>query len=112
MLTGGFLALAAWRYTQSTYTPDSEALRLYRLGAHAQQLGLPWKASQLYERALQSDPRFITARASLAEVWMDLDQPRRAKTELQRASEMLPRWRRLADYESLLEQAANSRVVG
>ena len=52
----GLLVLGAWRYTQSIYTPASEALRLYRLGVHAQQLGLPWKASQLYERALESDP--------------------------------------------------------
>ena len=29
------LALAVWRYTQSTYAPAREALRLYRLGVHA-----------------------------------------------------------------------------
>jgi tetratricopeptide (TPR) repeat protein len=106
------IALAAWRYAQSTYAPAGEALRLYRIGAHAQQLGLPWKASQLYERALGNDARFLAARASLAEVWMDLDQPRRARTELERSSANRPQWQRVAEYESLLEQAANARLRG
>src|SRR5206468_256689 len=74
--------------------------------------GLPWKASQLFERALESDPRFIAARAHLAEAWIDLDQPVRARAELQRATEMRPRWQRLTPHESLLEQAANAQLHG
>lgn len=108
----GCLGFGAWLYTQSTYSPPGEALRIYRLGAHAQQLGLPWKASQLYELALAKDERFIAARASLAEAWMDLDQPRRALTELQLAAALPPRWRRVANYESLLEQAAHAQLRG
>jgi serine/threonine protein kinase len=108
----GWLGLGAWLYTRSTYSPSFEALRLYRSGAHAQQLGLPWKAAQLYEQALARDERFIAARASLAEAWMDLDQPRRASVELQRAATIRPRWRRVEDYESLLEQAAQAQLRG
>ena len=112
LLIAALLCVAAWRYTQSTYTPAREALRLYRLGIYAQQIGLPWKASQLYERALENDPRFISARAHLAEAWIDLDQPGRARTELQRGAEMRPRWQRLAPHESLLEQAAYAQLRG
>jgi tetratricopeptide (TPR) repeat protein len=112
LLLCGWLGFGAWLYTQSTYTPSAEALRLYRLGAHAQQLELPWKASQLYEQSLAKDERFIAARASLAEAWMDLDQPRRAVAELQRAAAVRPRWRRVANYESLLEQAARAQLRG
>ncbi len=111
-LIAGVLIIAAWRYSQSTYTPARESLRLYRLGVHAQQLGLPWQASQLFERALEGDSRFVAARTRLAEVWMDMDQPVRAKAELQRAAAMRPRWQRLAPHEGLLEQAANAQLRG
>jgi tetratricopeptide (TPR) repeat protein len=43
---------------------------------------------------------------------MDLDQPRRAVAELQRATAIRPRWRRVASYESLLEQAARAQLRG
>jgi len=112
VLVAALLAVAVWRYTQSFYTPGREALRLYRLGIHAQQLELPWKASQLFEKSLETDPQFVAARAHLAEAWMDLDQPARAKAELQRAAEMRPRWRRLASHQTLLEQAANAQLRG
>jgi tetratricopeptide (TPR) repeat protein len=106
------LAVAAWRYTQSVYAPGGEALRLYRSGTHAQQLGLPWKATQLLEKALEHDPRFVAARVRLADAWMDLEQPVRAGAELQRAGAMRPRWRRLASHDLLVEQAAVARLRG
>jgi tetratricopeptide (TPR) repeat protein len=112
LLLCGWLGFGPWLYTQSTYSPSAEALRLYRLGAHAQQLDLPWKASQLFEQSLAKDDRFIAARAFLAEAWMDLDQPRRAVAELQHAAAIRPRWRRVASYESLLEQAARAQRRG
>jgi tetratricopeptide (TPR) repeat protein len=108
----GCLGLGGWIFMRSTYSPSEEALRLYRLGQHAQQLGLPWKASQFYQQALVRDERFIAARASLAEAWMDLDQPRRAAAELQKAAALRPRWRRVAEYEALLEQAAHAQLRG
>jgi tetratricopeptide (TPR) repeat protein len=85
---------------------------LYRLGTHAYQLGLAWKATQLYENALEQDTLFTGARAYLAEAWMDLDQPRRARAELERARRLRPRWQRVAPYESLLAQAAQARLRG
>jgi tetratricopeptide (TPR) repeat protein len=85
---------------------------LYRLGTHAYQLGLAWKATQLYEQALEQDTLFTGARAYLAEAWMDLDQPRRAIAELERARRLRPRWQRVAPYESLLAQAAQARLRG
>ena len=85
LFTGAF-AVAAWRYTRSVYSASGEALRLYRQGNHSYQLGLPWKATQLYERALEQDTVFTGARAYLAEAWMDLDQPQRARAELERTS--------------------------
>ena len=106
------LAVCAWRYTHSAHTPTSEALRLYHLGIRTHQLGLPWKASQLFENALESDPQFSLARISLAEAWMDLDQPFRAESALRQAVEMRPRWRRQAAYEMFLEQAAIARLRG
>jgi len=105
-------ALAAWLYSRSTYLPAAAALSFYRLGDHAQQLGLSWKATQLYEQALAKDERFIAARAALAECWMDLDQPQRAITELQKASAIRPRWQRVAQFESFLERAAAARLRG
>src|SRR5450759_32424 len=111
LVTAAF-GVAAWRYTQSVYSASGEALRLYRLGTHAYQLGLPWKATQLYENALEQDTLFTGARAYLAEAWMDLDQPRRARAELERASHLRPRWQRVAPYESLFAQAAQARLRG
>ncbi len=104
--------LAAWRYTQSVHSASGETLRLYRLGTHAYQLGLAWKATQLYEQALERDSIFTGARAYLAEAWMDLDQPQRARAELERTSRLRPRWQRVSPYESLLVQAAQSRLHG
>lgn len=112
LLVTAVFGVAAWRYTQSVYSASGEALRLYRLGTHAYQLGLPWKATQLYENALEQDTLFTGARAYLAEAWMDLDQPRRARAELERASHLRPRWQRVAPYESLLAQAAQARLRG
>ena len=43
---------------------------------------------------------------------MDLDQPARAATELQRAAALRPRWRRVSSYESLLELAASAQLRG
>ena len=106
------LVLVGWRYTQSTYTPAREALRLYKVGIHAQQIRLPWKASQFFEHALEVDPQFVGARAHLAEAWMELDQPVRAKAVLQRAAELRPRWQRIARHEVLLEQAAGAELHG
>ena len=111
-LLGCALVLGGWRYTQSTYTPAREALRLYKLGIHAQQIRLPWKASQFFEHALEADPRFVGARAHLAEAWMELDLPLRAKAELQRAAELRPRWQRIAPHELLQEQAAGAELRG
>lgn len=112
LLVTAVSGVAAWRYTQSVYSASGEALRLYRLGTHAYQLGLAWKATQLYEQALEQDTLFTGARAYLAEAWMDLDQPRRAIAELERASRLRPRWQRVAPYESLLAQAAQARLRG
>jgi hypothetical protein len=115
MATAAAVALAAfftWRYTQSVYTPGGEALRLYRQGVHAEQIGLPWKASQFFERAVEEAPPFLAARVHLAESWMALDQPARARTELERGADLRPRWRRVAAYESLMEQAARARLAG
>src|ERR1051326_2351109 len=112
LLVAALLAVAAWRYTQSVYTPGREALRLYRLGIHAQQLELPWKASQLFEKSLEKDPQFVAARAHLAEAWMDLDQPLRAKAELQRAQETRPHWHQLASHQAFIEQSAKARLRG
>ncbi len=106
------VAFSAWRYTQSTYSPGRELLRLYRLGVHTQQIGLPWKASQLFEQAVERDQQFAMARVHLAEAWMDLDQPGRAQTELQKAAALRPRWRRVALHDALLEQAANAQLRG
>ena len=112
LLVAAMFGVAAWRYTQSVYSASGEPLRLYRLGVHASQLGLPWKATQLYERALEQDARFTGARACLAEAWMDLDQPQRARGELERTSSFRPRWQRVAPYESLLALAALARLRG
>jgi tetratricopeptide (TPR) repeat protein len=112
LLVTAVFGVAAWRYTQSVYSASGEALRLYRLGTHAYQLGLAWKATQLYENALEQDTLFTGARAYLAEAWMDLDQPRRARAELERARRLRPRWQRVAPYESLLAQAAQARLRG
>ena len=112
LLVTAVSGVAAWRYTQSVYSASGEALRLYRLGTHAYQLGLAWKATQLYEQALEQDTLFTGARAYLAEAWMDLDQPRRAIAELERTRRLRPRWQRVAPYESLLAQAAQARLRG
>lgn len=73
---------------------------------------LPWKATQLLEKALEDEPRFVAARVRLAQAWMDLEQPVRAGAELQRGAAMRPRWQRLASHDLLVEQAAGARLRG
>ncbi len=100
------LGIAIWRFRQSTHQPPREAVRLFRLGMHAHQLGMLWKATQFYEEALQRDPVFLRARASLAVAWLELDQPWRAKKELQSAAATRPEWQRVDEAAGLAEQAA------
>lgn len=100
------VAIAAWRFLESTHQPPREAVRLFRLGMHAHQLGILWKATRSYEEALQQDPQFLHARTSLAVAWLELDQPWRAKKELERAAATRPRWQRVNEAAALAEQAA------
>ena len=100
------LGTATWRFRQSTHQPPREALRLFRLGMHAHQVGMLWKATQFYEEALQQDPVFLRARASLAVAWLELDQPWRAKKELENAAGTRPAWQRVDEAAALAEQAA------
>jgi hypothetical protein len=112
LLLCAVLGLGVWGYSQSLHTPGAEALGFYRRGAHAQQIGLPWTATQLYEQGLARDSHFLAARAALAEAWLDLEQPARAKAVLESAAAERPRWQRVAEYESVLEQAVRARLRG
>lgn len=83
----GALALAAGLllWEASPYQPPPEALRWYERGAVALRDGTYNRAAKSLQKAIEIDPRFVLARARLAEARNELDDAQGAKEEMLRA---------------------------
>ena len=85
------LFVVAYLYATRATLPlaSPEAQRLYELGVAALHEGTYYKASKHLERAVAVDPKFALAHARLAEAYVELDYPDKAKDELLRANQLV-----------------------
>jgi tetratricopeptide (TPR) repeat protein len=70
------------------HVPTDEVRRLYEKGVEEMRAGAFHRASGPLERAVALDPKFILARARLAEAWMELEYFDRSREELIAVSEL------------------------
>jgi Tfp pilus assembly protein PilF len=78
----GVLAWRAWR--PSRIAPSAEALELYRRATDYIQAGAYFAASRLLDHCISLAPHFPLAHARLAEAWVELRAPERAKDAMLR----------------------------
>ncbi|MGJ5819028.1 protein kinase domain-containing protein [Paludibaculum fermentans] len=75
-----------WNWMERDHQPPAEAVRLYSEAQASLNVAAPWRATGLLEQALQRDPGFLKARASLATVYAELDQIDKARDSVLRAT--------------------------
>lgn len=99
-----------------TSQPASAAVKLYDEGVEALREGTYFKASKLFEEAINADETFTKAHASLAEAWMEMDYLGRAQSEMLKVNELekskaslLPSFRQTDD--SLYLEAVNALAL-
>jgi tetratricopeptide (TPR) repeat protein/predicted Ser/Thr protein kinase len=92
------------------HIPDQKALASYNEGVLALRGGAFYRASKLFERALQLDSEFALAHARLAEAYLELDFTDRARDESLRVSTLVPD-RTIYPAEDALYLKAISEVI-
>ncbi|HKS29435.1 MAG TPA: tetratricopeptide repeat protein [Pyrinomonadaceae bacterium] len=104
--------LTLWLSARRSGTPEPspEAKRLYAAGIDALRDGSYFKASKLFEQAVQGNERFPLAHARLAEAWMELDYEGRATGEMLRVTELAPNLSSLPPIDILYLQAITATV--
>jgi len=85
-----------------------EVARWYREGEVALADGAMTKASNLFQRALKTDPNFLSARCRLAEAYIELDMRDRAQEEILLAVSARPR----SSEERLLCEGVKATLTG
>lgn len=106
-----FLLPKVWRTT-----PKSEAVKLFNNGTEALREGTYYKASKMFEDAVQIDNDFSDAHAGLAEAWMELDYFGRAQSEMLKVNEIRNKQQTLFSVfykfeDSLYSDAINAIVM-
>ena len=95
LLAAAALALAAggwWGLSRLSPPPlRPEAARWFREGEVALADGAVTKASKLFERAVESEPGYLSARCRLAETYVELDMRDRAQEQILTALNGRPR---------------------
>jgi tetratricopeptide (TPR) repeat protein len=78
--------LAIWAiyyfWPRNYYQPSPAALTWYEKGVESLRNGAYHQASKALTQAIETDPKFVLARASLAQAWTELDYVDRGKDEL------------------------------
>jgi tetratricopeptide (TPR) repeat protein/predicted Ser/Thr protein kinase len=106
------LAFFGKYWTFRPYEPRPDAVRWYKEGLSAMQAGTYLKASKVLSEAVRFDPKFVLARARLAEAWLEMDYPERAKDELLLARRQESILSRLPRTERLQFEAIEFLVTG
>ncbi len=104
------IAVGVWFRPTTQISPP--ARRWYREGLVALQDGAWLKAANLLEKAASLDPSFAPTHARLAQAWLELDYPARAKDEALRASQAQSWLARLSASDVALGEAAQHAVLG
>ncbi|HKP85759.1 MAG TPA: tetratricopeptide repeat protein, partial [Blastocatellia bacterium] len=89
-------------------TPDVQ--RFYEMGRNALSDGSYYQGSKMLERAISLDNEFPLAHARLAEAWVEMDYPDRAKDELLLATTLIPDRGALAQSDRLYLDAIAATV--
>ncbi len=80
LLVGGGVAWKLWKDARNR--PSAEAEALYRTGVDDIHAGAYFAATKALGKAVEIAPRYALARARLADAWVELDTPDRAKDEM------------------------------
>lgn len=101
--------LSAW-YARNLWPHQAPANSMYQFdeGIKAIHDGTYFKASQALAKAVQLDPDFGLGHARLAEAWMEMDYPGRAKDEMMTAQALL---RKQMTWPSLLLRPSGDRFI-
>lgn len=107
-----FILLSVW-----SKPAQSEAVKLFNNGAEALREGTYYKASKMFEDAVNIDNNFPVARAGLAEAWMEMDDLGRARSEILKAKDIESKNQTLFSNlykaeDSLYIDAINATVIG
>jgi tetratricopeptide (TPR) repeat protein len=107
------LAWGAWRWTRSTpHQPPPEAQRSYDRAVEAMREGAFFRASKLFQQAIDVDDQFALAYAGRAECLTELDSSDQAKSELIEAQDLIPDSSILPTADGLRFQAVTNTVKG
>ena len=106
------LMLSVQYWAARPYRPRTDAVRWFEEGLNAMRDGTYLKASKVLSEAVRLDPDFVLARARLAEAWLEMDYPERAKDELLLARRRESMLRRLPKGERLQFEAIESLITG
>ncbi len=109
------VAFAAWAidrwWKPAPYKPSPLAQEWFNKGTDALREGAFWQAGKSLEKAVQADPNFALAHATLAEAWAELDYTDKAKNELLRVTALVPNRQLLPRDQELYLEAINATVV-
>ena len=95
----------------SPHQPSPDAQRLYELGKNALSDGAYYNASKILTRSVSLDDKFSLAYARLAEAWLEMDYPDKAKDELLIATSLIPDRELLAQSDVLYINAITATVM-
>jgi tetratricopeptide (TPR) repeat protein len=107
-LAAGAWGVFIWWQARQYYHPGAEALRWYEPGIVSMREGNYFKATRLFQAAIDQDGKFVMAHARLAEAWYDLDFQGKAQRELLIA---MPERRHLLPLEAEYLDAINATVM-
>jgi tetratricopeptide (TPR) repeat protein len=98
----------SWWQARQIYRPAAAALRWYEPGLASMREGNYFKATRLFQAAIDRDGKYAMAHARLAEAWLDLDFQGKAQRELLFA---MPERRHLAPLDAEYLDAINATVM-
>jgi serine/threonine protein kinase/Tfp pilus assembly protein PilF len=108
----GLNQLAGWRpFAQHLPQPSKEAVPWYEIGTQALRDGSYYQASQFLGEAVRRDPKFLLARARLAEAFSELDYTDSAQEQLLQVSLQVPDRSQLSPLDRLTLEAILNTVT-
>ncbi|MCU1290843.1 MAG: prkC 3 [Acidobacteria bacterium] len=97
-------------------TPKAESVKLFKAGTDAVREGTYYKATKMFEEAVNRDKNYPNAHAGLAEAWLELDYVGRAQNEMLKVYEIESKNRNLLSSlykteDSLYFEAVNATLI-
>lgn len=108
LIVGILLGLRIWH--PPPYQPSAEAKSWYDRGTDAIRAGTYYQASKALERSTKIDDRFALAHARLAEAYVEIDYPDKAREELLHAMSLVPDRSALTSKDAMYLNAIEATV--